>query len=172
MIWRRCEARVSDLAKMLLVAIKKKNVGSLAGDIQQMLSTAQRVLEEDSAPTPPEEVAADQAVTAPAPGVAARRLATALADVDPLTELLSVLDGVRDARNGMSFVPAIVRRLSTVMSVPEALELLMLAARRELIELRPEGGFGRLSDEELTLCPPGPAGTRLSWARRSAGVSA
>jgi hypothetical protein len=69
-------------------------------------------------------------------------------------------------------VPAIVRRLSAAMPLPDALELLMRAARRELIELRPEGGLGRLSEEELALCPPGPAGTRLSWARRSAGVTA
>lgn len=168
---------LSDLAKMLEAASKKKNVGLLASDIGQMLSAAQRVLEEDSAPRPPEEVAADEAATAPAPAVATRSPAAAkgieaLPEVDPLAELLSVLDGVRDAHNGMSFVPAIVRRLSTVMSVPEALELLMRAARLELIELRPEGGLGRLSDEELMLCPPGPAGTRLSWARRSAGVSA
>jgi hypothetical protein len=171
----------SDLAKMLDAASKKKNVGLLASDIEQMLSAAQRVLEEDSAPRPVEEVAADEAVTAPAPAVAARdtmardtvALPTAApANVDPLVALLSALDAVRDARSGMSFVPALVRRLSAAMPVPEAIELLMGAARRELIELRPEGGFGRLSDEELALCPPGPAGTRLSWARRNAGVRA
>jgi hypothetical protein len=72
----------------------------------------------------------------------------------------------------MSFVPAIVHQLSAAMPVSEALALLMRAARSELIELRPEGGLGRLSEEELALCPPGPAGTRLSWARRNAGVRA
>jgi hypothetical protein len=176
----------SDLAKMLDAASKKKNVGLLASDIEQMLSAAQRVLEEDTAPRPVEEAAADEAVTAPAPAVAARDAvarnavardsgpmpATAPAEVDPLVTLLSTLDAVRDTRSGMSFVPAIVHQLSAAMPVSEALELLMRAARRELIELRPEGGLGRLSDEELALCPPGPAGTRLSWARRNAGARA
>lgn len=171
----------SNLAKMLDATSKKKNVGLLASDIEQMLSAAQRVLEEDSAPSPVEEVPADEAVTAPAPAVAARVPArvvpareapAASAEVDPLAALLVALDAVRDAGSGMSFVPAVVRRLSAAMPVSEALELLMRAARRELIELRPEGGLGRLSGEELALCPPGPAGTRLSWARRSEGASA
>jgi hypothetical protein len=186
----------SDLAKMLDATSKKKNVGLLASDIEQMLSAAQRVLEEDSAPSPVEEVPADEAVTAPAPAVAAREVAArevaahevaarevaarevaarapaASAVVDPLAALLAALDAVRDVGSGMSFVPAVVRRLSAAMPVSEALELLMRAARRELIELRPEGGLGRLSGEELALCPPGPAGTRLSWARRSEGASA
>jgi hypothetical protein len=171
---------LADLAKMLDAASKKKNVGLLASDIEQMLSAAQRVLEEDSAPSPVEEVPADEAVTAPAPAVAARAVATphapaapaASAEVDPLAALLAALDAVRDVGSGMSFVPAVVRRLSAAMPVSEALELLMRAARRELIELRPEGGLGRLSGEELALCPPGPAGTRLSWARRNEGASA
>lgn len=185
----------SDLAKMLDAVSKKKNVGLLASDIEQMLSAAQRVLEEDSAPGPAAGADPDDAVTAPA--VAARRapaptraaLATRTAPAvpvttpraapaapakaaDPLAELLIALDAVRDTRNGMSFVPAVVQRLSAAMPVAEALELLLRAARRELIELRPEGGLGRLSEEELSLCPPGPAGTRLSWARRSAGAAA
>lgn len=180
----------SDLAKMLEAASKKKNVGLLASDIEQMVSAAQRVLEEDPAPRPVDEAAADEAVTAPAPAVASRDVASrdvaprdvtareaaaptaAPVIVDLQVALLAALDAVRDAGSGMSFVPAVVRRLSAAMPVPEALELLMGAARRELIELRPEGGFGRLSEEELALCPPGPAGTRLSWARRSAGARA
>jgi hypothetical protein len=172
---RRLEAlrgTFSDLAKMLDAASKKKNVGLLASDIEQMLSAAQRVLEEDSAPRPVEEAAADEAVTAPAPAVAPREAVAAPAAApsnDPLVVLLAALDAARDAGSGMSFVPAIVRGLSAAMPVSEALELLMRAARRELIELRPEGGLGRLSNEELALCPAGPAGTRLSWARRSAG---
>jgi hypothetical protein len=115
-------------------------------------------------------------VTAPAPAVAARPApsrppAPALA-IDSIAELLSVIDAVRDSGSGMSFVPAIVRELGGAMPVADALELLMGAARRELIELRPEGGLGRLSDEELALCPRGPAGTRLSWARRTSGAAA
>lgn len=166
----------SDLAKMLDTVGKKKNVGLLASDIEQMLSAAQRVLAEDPAPTA--EADPDDALTTPAPAVSARAVTTApmetppMPSSDPLDELLAALDAVRDVRNGMSFVPAVVQQLSASMSVPAAIELLLRAARRELIELRPEGGLGRLSEEELALCPPGPSGTRLSWTRRSAGASA
>jgi len=58
-----------------------------------------------------------------------------------------------------------VRRLLPAMSPAVAREMLLLAASRELVELRPEGGLGRLTPEDLELCPPGPARTRLSWAR-------
>jgi hypothetical protein len=45
------------------------------------------------------------------------------------------------------------------------------AAMDGLLELRPEGGIHRLSDEELAACPEGPHGTRLSWARRTEVVA-
>lgn len=180
-----------NLAKVPAGFGKKKNVSQLASDVVQMLSAAQHVLEDDFALKPPLEADPDEAVTTRAPSVAARTEASPSsvkpvtpaakpgdakapghASSDALAELLSALDAAHDARSGMSFVPAIVRQLSAAMTAPEALDLLLQAARRELIELRPEGGLGRLSHEELALCPPGPAGTRLSWARRSAGVDA
>jgi len=52
-----------------------------------------------------------------------------------------------------------------------AREALLTAAHSSLLELRPEGGINRLSPEELSLCPPGPQGTRLSWARRTESIS-
>jgi hypothetical protein len=173
----------TDLAKLLEAASKKKNVGLLASDVEHMLSAASRVLDDDSAPnTPP---GADPSLTArEAAGPASRPRAllrgaapsaTAPRAADPLaslTRLLAAVDAVRDERTGMSFVPAIVQRLSSDMAVATAQEALLSAARQELIELRPEGGLGRLSGEELALCPPGPSGTRLSWARRSAEARA
>jgi hypothetical protein len=173
----------TDLAKLLEAASKKKNVGLLASDVEHMLSAASRVLDDDSAQNTP--AAADPGLPArEATGPASRPRAPlrgaaasasvprAAAPVASLARLLAAVDAVRDERTGMSFVPAIVQRLSSDMAVATAQEALLTAARQELIELRPEGGLGRLSGEELALCPPGPSGTRLSWARRNAEARA
>jgi hypothetical protein len=133
---RRCARPVLDLAQMLDAVIQKKTVGQLASDIEQMLSAAQRVLEEDPAPTPSEGAPSDEAVTPSAPAIVAgpapgRWLAPAAAS---------------DAS------------ASTASAPPFA--------------LTPPAGLGRSSDEELAPCPPGPAGTRLSWARRASGAAA
>lgn len=65
---------------------------------------------------------------------------------------------------GLAFVPDAVRALAH-RGVPNVHAALLDAARAGRIELQPESGLGRLSPEELGLCPPGPQGTRLSWAR-------
>ena len=81
--------------------------------------------------------------------------------------LLSAVDATRDVNTGLSFVPAIVARLQPSLNSDAARAALLLAANRGFLELRPEGGINRLSAEELALCPQGPQGTRLSWARRT-----
>ncbi len=87
---------------------------------------------------------------------------------DPLlANVLSAVDATRDAQTGLSFVPSIVARLRPSLTSDAARDALLSAASSGLLELRPEGGINRLSAEELTLCPPGPQGTRLSWARRT-----
>ena len=48
---------------------------------------------------------------------------------------------------------------------------LLAAAMAGFLELRPEGGIKRLSEQELLVCPEGPHGTRLSWARRTEMVA-
>jgi hypothetical protein len=83
-----------------------------------------------------------------------------------LTHLLSTLEETRDPQTGLSFVPAIVARLEPEIGAEAVRALLVSAATNGVIELRPEGGIGRLSEQELAVCPPGPQGTRLSWARR------
>lgn len=88
---------------------------------------------------------------------------------DAMRALLDAVDSTRDQRTGLSFVPAVVGRLAPKVSAPAAVKLLLAAAERELLELRPEGGIGRLSEAELSVCPPGPHDTRLSWARRLNG---
>jgi hypothetical protein len=156
------------LTKMLAAAGKKKNVGVLASDVEHVLSAATHVLEADRISTPRPAVGAKRAADV-APNADASPSGT---PVDALARLLDALDAARDERTGLSFVPAIVQRLSPVMTVSAAHDALLAAARRELIELRPEGGLARLSAEELALCPPGPVGTRLSWARRGTGAGA
>jgi len=86
-------------------------------------------------------------------------------------QLLSAVDATRDTNTGLSFVPAIVARLRPDLSPDAARAALENAANSGLLELRPEGGINRLSAEELSLCPPGPQGTRLSWARRTESVA-
>ena len=84
--------------------------------------------------------------------------------------LLSAVDATRDPRTGLSFVPKIVAKLRPVLDAQAAAAILVAVAREGLLELRPEGGINRLSEEELSMCPPGPQGTRLSWARRTQEV--
>jgi len=88
-----------------------------------------------------------------------------------LSSLLSAVDATRDAQTGLSFVPSIVAHLRPSFTSDAAREALLTAANSGLLELRPEGGINRLSVEELSLCPPGPQGTRLSWARRTERVA-
>jgi hypothetical protein len=84
-----------------------------------------------------------------------------------VSRVLSAVEATRDARTGLSFVPAIVAKLRPELNAQAAAAILVAAAGDGLLELRPEGGINRLSADELALCPPGPQGTRLSWARRT-----
>lgn len=83
-----------------------------------------------------------------------------------MERVLAALDATTDDRMGMSFVPQIVARLRPQIDAKVVREALSDAAAGGLIELRPEGGLGRLTQEELDACLEGPQGTRLSWARR------
>jgi hypothetical protein len=84
--------------------------------------------------------------------------------------LVAVVRATKQTKNtnagGLSFVPSIVKRLEAKgLSREEAKNAVLAAGQLEVIELRPEGGMGRLSKAELDACPPGPEGTVLSWAR-------
>lgn len=70
-----------------------------------------------------------------------------------------------DPRTGLAFVPTVVRSLSISMDTPTALTAMRAAARCGLIELRPESVIGRLTCNELALCPSGPDGGWLPWAK-------
>lgn len=96
----------------------------------------------------------------------ARPNSSGRAAVSGIETLLRTVDRVRDERLGLSFVPLVIRGLAPEMDVETSQALLLEASRRGLLELRPESGLGRLSEQDLRDCPPGPQGTHLSWARR------
>jgi hypothetical protein len=103
---------------------------------------------------------------APMRGVIPAAKAAPASIEEPVRHLFAAIDATRDERLGLSFVPNVVRRLAPDMDVDTTHALLLDASRRGLLELRPESGLGRLSEQDLRDCPPGPQGTRLSWARR------
>lgn len=139
---RRASERAQSLSRLLEKVTKKGDLGLLAEDVEEALAELHRAL-----PKKAESKREDESFAA----------------------LLSAVDSTRDAHSGLSFVPAIVGRLAPRLSKDHAMQLLVAAAARELLELRPEGGIGRLSEAELSVCPPGPHGTKLSWARRLGG---
>jgi hypothetical protein len=88
-------------------------------------------------------------------------------DLGPeIARVLQAIDEAREADADLTFVPKVVDLLSSKLDVAAVRAALLVAASRGLVELRPEGGIGRLSPAELAACPEGPHGTRLSWARR------
>jgi hypothetical protein len=151
----RLRSAISALEKALSQAARKKGVALLASDVQQALEEVVQ-----SAPRVPASRAPDG------------ESATVKQSHDPaasteqaLRSVVAAVGEACDQRTGLAFVPDIVRSLLPGMAAAVALDMLLLAASRELVELRPEGGLGRLPPADLELCPPGPGQTRLSYAR-------
>ncbi len=77
--------------------------------------------------------------------------------------LESIVEAVRhhaSPATGLAAVPAIARALGRDIRQP-----LLAAAAAGLVELRPESGVGLLAPADADLCPRGPDGWPLSWAR-------
>jgi uncharacterized protein YfaS (alpha-2-macroglobulin family) len=157
-------ATVSALDKLLAQALRKKGLTLLASDVQQALEQALQLLPRAKQP--------NQQEGARATGPAAQAESAPPSSERALQSVVAAVGATRDGNTGLSFVPDVVRRLLPAMPAAVARSMLLLAANRELVELRPEGGLGRLTAEDLELCPPGPAQTRLSWARLLAGGQA
>lgn len=141
---QRLRAAVAALDKALAQALRKQGTSLLLSDVEQALAEARQLLPTRAEPS---RSNGDEA----------------------LRSVVAAVGAARDQHSGLAFVPDIVRRLLPAMPAAVAREMLLEAARRELVELRPEGGLGRLTAEDLVLCPPGPAHTHLSWARLLAG---
>jgi hypothetical protein len=63
-------------------------------------------------------------------------------------------------------IPDLVRSLAGRLPVDAIHRALAEAAEDGTLELRPEAGAEFLKPEDVPLCPPGPRGTVLSYARR------
>jgi len=144
--------RVVALGKALEKVTRKPDLGLLASDVTAALDEAMMSLN-----------ARTGTKALPESGTQGKPTNQAL------LALLAAVDFTRNERTGLSFVPAVVERLAPSVDTSAAVKLLLSAAEQELLELRPEGGIGRLSETELSVCPVGPHGTRLSWARRLTG---
>jgi hypothetical protein len=143
---------IAQLSRALAAVSRKKGMTLLASDVDDWLAEARGILARNasgSRAAPPPESSAEGRPEA----------------------LLDALEATRDARTGLSFVPRVVECLLPSVSLAVAHEMLLRAARDEQIELRPEGGLARLTSAELGLCPAGPGGMRLSWARRLDGAA-
>jgi len=68
--------------------------------------------------------------------------------------------------SGLTWVPKLVRALGGIAARDAVHAELLRGARAGDLELRPESGMGRLSEEDAALCLAGPQGSRLSWVRR------
>jgi hypothetical protein len=134
--------QLGELAKVLEKAHKTRDLSLLTADVREALEKALSALP-----------------------VAAKKKPAATA----LDRVLQTVDSVRDSKTGLSFIPQVLTELAKTMDAKVATDALLEAAASDLLELRPEGGLARLSQVELALCPPGPQGTRLSWARRLSG---
>jgi hypothetical protein len=137
----RLSTCLGSLSKTLAKAQKSGGLTLLSSDVREALEKAQQVLPVTQKKKPPTTV----------------------------DRVLQTVDSVRDSKTGLSFIPKVITQLSKTMDTATATRALLQAAEQDLLELRPEGGLARLSQAELTLCPPGPQGTRLSWARRLSG---
>jgi len=72
---------------------------------------------------------------------------------------------VRDEESLLASVPEMSRRLRERATAEQVRTELLAAYRRGELELRPEGGMGRLSAADAALCPVGAGGVPLSWVR-------
>jgi hypothetical protein len=99
------------------------------------------------------------------PREAAKNLVARSHEADLGARLIQAVHRALRPELGLAYVPDLVRLLVPGHSVQEIHTALLQAAKGGGLELRPESGLHRLSGEDLALCPQGPLGTRLSWAR-------
>lgn len=75
--------------------------------------------------------------------------------------LRKAIRAAADRDTGLAFVPALKTGVPTVTTK----DWLCEAYAAGEVELRPEGGMHRLTNEERYRCPVGPKGAPLAWVR-------
>lgn len=95
--------------------------------------------------------------------------ATLVETTPPPKELHTALRGailsLRDEDTALARVPELSRHVRSKASANQVKMALLAAFQRGELELRPEGGIGRLTAEDAELCPVGPGRVPLSWVR-------
>jgi hypothetical protein len=91
------------------------------------------------------------------------RARAALGGTDPVALVVDAVRSHASPTTGLAPVPAIARALGS--RLPDVREALLAAAAAGRVELRPESGVGLLAPADAELCPRGPDGWPLSWAR-------
>jgi hypothetical protein len=79
--------------------------------------------------------------------------------------LRDVLVALADENTGLASIPEVARQLLSQSPEVDLKAELLKAYKEGAVELRPEGGIGRLSQEDAALCPTGAGAIPLSWAR-------
>lgn len=83
-----------------------------------------------------------------------------------LSLVIESLKRLEDPRLKLVSIPELVRSLAGSLSIESIHRALESAAKSGAIELRPEVGSEFLKPEDAGLCPAGPRGSVLSYARR------
>ncbi|MDC3959256.1 hypothetical protein KEG38_35710 [Polyangium jinanense] len=94
------------------------------------------------------------------------RLAATTPDQAPSMLVDEALRRLEDPALKLVRIPDLVRALSSRLSLDAIHRALAEGAKDGTLELRPEAGAEFLKPEDVPLCPPGPRGTVLSYARR------
>lgn len=89
----------------------------------------------------------------------------ALSDASPWASIASAITALANEDSGLARVAEVSRRVHNRFDTKRVTTELLEKAAQGIIELRPEGGLGRLSAEDAALCPRGAGGLPLSWVR-------
>lgn len=149
-----------------------RRAASVLGDAElDELASLAKVLSDLAKVTKPAKAKPRSAVVRVALADAARRLAN-LAGIRSGSAIPDAVDAALRAApdaGGLVRVPDVVRRLERDYPLTEVLRAIEALARAGRIELRPEAGVGRLSDDDVRACTSALDGTPLSYARIVSG---
>lgn len=146
----RIEAAMRKLSSTIKLA-RRKGGSLLRGDVEEALRSFMAPTKPETAKMVAVPETAKVAMVPEAPKPYAR-------------DLRASIDEHRES-SGLTWVPRLVRALGGVHARDAVHAELLRAARAGELELRPESGMGRLSEEDAALCLAGPQGSRLSWVR-------